>query len=125
MSETVWPAGPEGPRESLACGGRADHRLQSTPLGLLQEETRCTVCGRVWTRRIRRVDPVRKEIVDFVDPTYVLQTATREARRPSNTRRGPGAIIPDEMPTNFRELEVSRREREEDLGLRRRRGRRS
>ncbi len=123
MSKTVWPAGSEGPRESLACDGKSDHRLRTGPLGLFQEQVRCQVCGMTWTRRVKRVDAVTKQIVPFPAPTFEFQPPAQRARRvtpPDRRRRLPE----DEAPTNFSELAAMRREREEDLGLRRRRGRR-
>ncbi len=117
MSRTVWPAGSEGPRESLACGGRADHRLRSTPLGLLLEEVVCETCGATWTRRVRRVDSATKQIVPFVDPTFELQPSAQRARRGA-TPPGRRRLPEDEVPTSFSELEARRREQAEDLGLR-------
>ncbi len=122
MSKTVWPAGSEGPRESLACDGKSDHHLRTSPLGLLQEQVRCQVCGMTWTRRVKRVDAVTKQIVPFPAPTFELQPPAQRARRvtpPGRRRRLPE----DEVPTSFSELEARRREQAEDLGLRPRRRR--
>ncbi len=87
-------------------------------MGLLGERTTCAACGQIWTRSIYRVDKDRI-LHRASDPFYTIQRPTRTSRGASR-----GAVVEDELPKNFSELEAQRRERQEDLGLRRRRGRR-
>ncbi len=122
VGASVQAAAVQGPFESLGCDGRQDHRLVHTPLGLLQEETKCAVCGRIWTRAVLRVD--KSGVLHRTsDPWYVVERR-KGARIRGATAPGRRRVFEDEMPTSFSELEARRREQAEDLGLRPRRGRR-
>ncbi|MEE9593457.1 MAG: hypothetical protein V3W28_07745, partial [Thermoplasmata archaeon] len=106
---SVQAAAAGGPYESLGCDGRRDHHLEHVPISLLEERTTCKGCGQIWTRSIYRVDKNRV-LHRAPDPFYKVQ-------RPERTSQGArrGAVVEDEMPRSFSELEALRRERQEDL----------